>query len=138
VGADLESQAKPVAERRLGPLPAAISFPEKATWTLRSDRKLDGQVERDGQEDRLTLWMRKDMVTGEYVGRHAQGKENRSKFSGEITRTPAGAPLLTLRQTDKWYAATYTGRLVRGIRFVGCWFDSDGRSGDVELVLERK
>ena len=46
--------------------------------------------------------------------------------------------MLTLRQEDKWYAATYAARLVGEGRFAGCWFDSDGHAGDFELVVERK
>jgi hypothetical protein len=125
-------------ERRITPLAPAAAFPADATWVLRSDRKLDGRVDESRQEDRITLRAKGDVVAGEYVGQKAQGKENGSRFGGEVTHAPAGTPLLTLRQTDKWYAATYAGRLVGEGRVVGCWFDSDGRAGDFELVVERK
>src|SRR5437879_6329483 len=107
VGAGRPPQAGPAGERRLTPLPSAAQFPADATWVLRSDRKVDGRVEDGGQEDRLTLRVREDVLTGGYVGQRAQGKENGSRFSGEVTRSPAGAPLLTLRQVDQWYSATY-------------------------------
>ena len=124
--------------RKLSPLPGAAPLPEEATWVLRSDRKVDGRVEDGAQEDRLALRVREDVLTGQYAGQRAQGKENGSRFSGEVTRSPAGAPLLTLRQVDQWYSATYAGRLVGEGRFAGCWFDSDGRAGDFELVVEQK
>ncbi len=124
-------------ERNLVPL-RAVPLPAGAAWLLRSDRTLDGRVEGGAQEDRLGLRVREDALAGEYAGLRAQGKENGSRFSGEVTRPPAGAPLLTLRQADEWYSATYAGRLVGEGRFAGCWFDSDGRSGDFELTAERK
>jgi hypothetical protein len=136
-GADL-SQAGPPLNRRIVPLHPAVPFPADATWVLRSDCKIDGQVEEGGQSDRLALRAREGALTGEYVGQRAQGKDNGSRFTGQITRTAAGAPLLSLRQTDRWYAANYAGRLVAENRFVGCWFDSDGNAGDFELVVERK
>jgi hypothetical protein len=114
----------------------AVTLPARATWVLRSDVKLNGRVEAPVQTDRLALEVHDSALTGSYVGQRAQGKENQSRFSGEVIRAPAGGAVLTLRQEDRWYVACYAGRLTGENHFAGSWFDSDGHTGDFDLGIE--
>jgi hypothetical protein len=123
-------------------------LPEDGKWELRRDFKLDGKVEEAQDNTTLQLKRKGNQISGHFVDKKANGKDNDSTFSGEVIPPYSeevithGKPLLILRQEHKDWdgdvvvhtgVIIHTGQLVGENHYRGVWYDNSGHSGDFEL-----
>ena len=112
-------------------------LPAEAVWVMRYDAELDGKV--TGKVEDAVRWafaVRNDRVSGSLAGLRA-GDPTDHRLAGEIA--PGSPPITTLRQDGPGsLVCYYTGKRIEPDRIVGTWFDNRGKSGDFEMVIEKK
>lgn len=112
-------------------------LPAEAVWAMRYDAKLDGEVTgKPGDAVRWQFTVRNDRVAGNLAD-HKPGDPADHRIAGEVV--PGSPPIIMLRQDGpKGLVCYYTGKRVEEGRVVGTWFDNRGKSGDFEMVIEKK
>ena len=117
--------------------PPKALLPAEAVWVMRYDAKLDGEV--TGKPTDAVRWqftVRNERVAGNLADRKP-GDPADHRIAGEVA--PGSPPIVMLRQDGpKGLVCYYTGKRVDEGRVVGTWFDNRGKSGDFELVIEKK
>jgi len=112
-------------------------LPAEAVWVMRYDAKLDGEV--TGKPADAVRWrfaVRNDRVAGNLAD-HKPGDPADHRIAGEVAL--GSPPIVMLRQDGpRGLVCYYTGKRVDEGRVVGTWFDNRGKSGDFELVIEKK
>lgn len=112
-------------------------LPAEAIWVMRYDAKLDGEVTgKPGDAVRWQFTVRNDRVAGNLAD-HKPGDPADHRITGEVA--PGRPPIVMLRQDGpKGLVCYYTGKRVEDGRVVGTWFDNRGKSGDFEMVVDKK
>ncbi len=113
-------------------------LPGNAVWVRRLDTKLDGKLQGEIAAEEWRVIVKNDKLSGHPL----EGKKSRAELSGEVVDGQGDSPPVVHWRQDnsniKGYTQVFSGHRVEVGRIVGTWYDTDGRSGDFELVLQKK